>query len=109
MAAKKKEVTKIVLMTKEQAGELSRCAKEHGMSEGGYIRFLLSQKPNDYPEIRVLLRDLINEINHIGINVNQVVRSYNSGLYSQEEKDCLFAYLQKIDRKLDEVVRQLGD
>lgn len=31
------------------------------------------QKPNDYPEIRILLRELINEVNHIGININQMV------------------------------------
>ena len=31
-------------------------AKANGMNEAEYIRLLISQKPNDYPEVRKLLK-----------------------------------------------------
>lgn len=70
---------------------------------------MIKQKPNDYPEIRILLKELINEVNHIGVNINQIVKNYNSGFYSDTEKNSLFAYMQKLNRLLSEAVKQLGD
>lgn len=32
------------------------------MTESEYLRFMISQKPTDYPEMRILLRELINEV-----------------------------------------------
>ena len=46
----------------------------YGMTDSDYMRFLLSQKPEDYPEIRQMLSELINEVNHIGNNINQIAR-----------------------------------
>ena len=51
------------------------------MCEADYLRLLISQKPNDYPEVRELLKELINEVNRIGININQIVFNNNAGLY----------------------------
>lgn len=79
------------------------------MKEAEYFRFLLSQKPNDYPEIRILMKELINEINHIGVNINQVVRNNNSGIYSENDKQHLLAYMKKLNVTMDEVVRKLGN
>ena len=79
------------------------------MSESAYLRWLLSQKPKDYPQIRQLLKSLINEVNHIGVNINQIVKSYNSGFYRQEDKELLTAYLKKLNTEVAEVVRQLGN
>ena len=52
---------------------LAKKAGESGMCEADYLRLLISQKPNDYPEVRELLKELINEVNRIGININQIV------------------------------------
>ena len=65
------------------------------MRESEYIRLLLSQKPNDYPEIRILLKELINEVNAIGNNINQITRNYNSKLYRTEDRELLSAYMKK--------------
>ena len=89
--------------------ELCRQAKARGMSESAYLRWLLSQKPKDYPQIRQLLKSLINEVNHVGVNINQIVKSYTSGLYRQEDKALLPAYLNKLNTAVAEVVRQLGN
>ena len=36
---------------------LAKKACDNGMNEAEYIRLLISQKPNDYPEIRKILRN----------------------------------------------------
>ena len=61
------------------------------MNEAEYIRLLISQKPNDYPEVRKLLKELINEINRIGININQIVFNSNAQIYSKKDKEQLVA------------------
>jgi hypothetical protein len=70
---------------------------------------LISQKPNDYPEVRILLKELINEVNRIGININQIVFNNNSELYSKEDKIQLTAYMRKLNRLVDEAVKQIGN
>ena len=103
---------KIVLtfrVSEQERDEIRRQAKANQMTESAYMRFMLSQKPKDYPEVRTLLRSLINEVNHIGVNINQIVKSYNSGFYRQEDKELLTAYLKKLNTAVAEVVRQLGN
>ena len=103
---------KIVLtfrVSEQERDEIRRQAKANQMTESAYMRFMLSQKPKDYPEVCTLLRSLINEVNHIGVNINQIVKSYNSGFYRQEDKELLTAYLKKLNTAVAEVVRQLGN
>ena len=102
-------VKKLIGMTKNDAARLKEKAKEAGMNETEYIRFLIWQQPNDYPEIRILLGRLINEINHIGVNINQIVKRHNSGEYQEGDKVRLEAYLRKINDTLQEAVVDLGN
>ncbi|MHB8130245.1 MAG: plasmid mobilization relaxosome protein MobC, partial [Mobilitalea sp.] len=92
----------------EQAKDLALKADLAGMCEADYLRFLISQKPNDYPEIRVLLKQLINEVNRIGNNINQVVHNNNSELYRREDKEHLIAYMKKLNLAVNEAVGQFG-
>ena len=103
---------KIVLtfrVSEQERDEIRRQAKANKMTESAYLRLLVSQKPKDHPEVRQLLKSLINEVNHIGVNINQIVKSYNSGFYRQEDKELLTAYLKKLNTAVAEVVRQLGN
>jgi len=109
MADKVHSVRKTLRLMPEEAKELAKKAKGNGMNEAEYIRLLISQKPNDYPEVRKLLKELINEINRIGININQIVFNNNSGLYSKDDKTQLIAYMRKLNQKIDEAVRQIGN
>ena len=72
------------------------------------MRYMISEEPKSYPEVRELLKELINEVNHIGVNINQIVKDYNSNIFTESEKSRLFAYLQKLNRKVDEAVKLLG-
>ena len=104
MAGEKKTVVKPFRMTEKEAEKLKSDAMQRGMKESEYIRLLMSQKPNDYPEIRILLRDLINEVNAIGNNINQITRNHNSKLYRKEDRELLSAYMKKLNLLVKEVV-----
>jgi hypothetical protein len=88
----------------QEAKVLSDKAKANGMNEAEYIRLLISQKPNDYPEVRKLLKELINEVNRIGININQIVFNSNAQIYSKKDKEQLVAYMKKLNQSVSEAV-----
>lgn len=102
-------IRKTLRLTLEEAKILAEKAKEVGMNEAEYVRLLIRQKPNDYPEIRKLLKTLINEVNRIGININQIVFNHNSGLYLEDDKNRLVAYMRKLNVSVNEVVMQIGN
>lgn len=79
---------KTLRLTPYEAQNLSEKAKKAGMCEAEYLRLLISQRPNDYAEVRIIIRDLINEVNAIGNNINQITRNHNSGLYSEDDREC---------------------
>ena len=101
-------VSKVLRMTPDEAKLLKEKSDESGLSESGDLRLVITQKPNDYPEVRILLKQLINEVNHIGTNINQIAHKVNGGYYSKGDKDRLFAYLRKIDGTISKVVTALG-
>lgn len=108
MAEGKKDVIKPFRMTQKEADTLKKQAQEMGLKESEYIRLLLSQKPCDYPEIRILLKELINEVNAIGNNINQITKNYNSKVYRIEDKELLIAYMKKLNLTLKETVEKIS-
>jgi len=109
MAGEKKTVVKPFRMSEKEAAQLKEKAMQRGMKESEYIRLLLSQKPNDYPEIRILLKDLINEVNAIGNNINQITRNHNSKIYREADRELLSAYMKKLNLLVREVSEALGN
>lgn len=109
MAKRVHSVSKLLRMTPEEAKLLEEKALLAGMDGSAYLRLMISQKPNDYPEIRRLLKELINEVNRIGVNINQIVFNHNAGFYSDDDKNRLFAYLRKLNTRVDEAVTIIGN
>lgn len=109
MAKEKKDVIKPFRLTKKEAEELTKQAQERRMKESEYLRLLLSQKPCDYPEIRVLLHELINEVNAIGNNINQITRNYNSKLYRIEDREYLCACMKKLNLIVKEMTDKISN
>lgn len=101
-------VRKTLRLMPGEAKELSEMAGEAGMCEADYLRLLITQKPNDYPEIRILLKELINAVNAIGNNINQITRNYNSKLYRTEDRELLSAYMKKLNLTVREAVDKIG-
>ncbi len=104
----KKEIIKPFRLTRKEADRLKKQAQESGMKESEYLRLLLSQKPNDYPEIRILLKELIGEVNVIGNNVNQITRNYNSKLYRMEDREFLCACMKKLNLTVREITDKIS-
>lgn len=109
MAGEKKDVVKPFRMTKKEAQRLKEGADERNLKESAYIRLLLTQRPNDYPEIRILLKELINEVNAIGNNINQITRNHNSRLYREVDRELLIAYMKKLNLSVREVAEKIGN
>ena len=98
MADKVHCIRKTLRLMPEEAKMLAKKACDNGINE-----------PNDYPEVRKILKELINEVNRIGININQIVFNNNAGLYSKEDKTQLIAYMRKLNQKIDEAVVKIGN
>lgn len=96
-------------LTEEQNAELQEKVGELGMTESEFIRLLITQRPKDYPEIRQMLNGLINEVNRIGVNINEIVHNNNSYLYSQTDKERLVAYMRKLNDTVGRVVASFGN
>ena len=109
MVKRQHSVSKLLRITPQEAKLLEEKSREAGMTESEYLRLMISQKPNDYPEVRQLLRDLINEVNRIGININQITYSHNAELYSADDKERLIAYMRKLNTAVAKVVDIVGN
>ena len=95
-------VVKHFRFTETEAAKLRKLAKEFNMTESEYIRLLLNNKPSDYPEIRIMLSNLI------GNNINQIARKNNAGFYSRNDMESLRAYMRKLIMSTREVEKCIG-
>lgn len=82
---------KEIRLSCEELEELNRKAKERGLSDSQYLRMLITNRPRDYPELLEALQNLTNEINHIGININQIVKNTTAAYTMNPIKNvCMF-------------------
>ena len=85
-------------LTKETANLLAERSKAENMNESEYIRYLLLNQ-SDHPRSRELELEIMrlrNEINKIGLNVNQIVKNNNSHMYSENDKIDLVKDMEEI-------------
>ncbi|MEY8483175.1 plasmid mobilization relaxosome protein MobC [Lachnospiraceae bacterium 48-21] len=86
---------------------LKKQAEDAGMSDSCFLRSLITNRPRDYPVIRQELQRLNNEINHIGVNINQITHNNNSRLYSREDKHRLYVFMKGLKELLQQVIEKL--
>jgi len=98
---------KEIRLSKAELMELQRQAEELGIKDSQYLRMLITNKPRDYPAIREELYRLNNEINRIGVNINQVIHNNNSGLYSREDKHRLYVMMKQLKTLMQTVLEKL--
>lgn len=89
-------------LSEKEAAYLQDMASQNSMSMSRYIRMLIDADMEKgivekWNLQSLLRRDLINEVNHIGININQITRSHNENLYSEHDKRKLFALMKKLN------------
>lgn len=93
-------------LTEETAKLLAERSKAENMNESEYIRYLLLNQ-SGHPRSRELELEIMrlrNEINKIGINVNQIVKNNNSHLYRESDKIGLNRYMEKINGLIKELI-----
>ena len=110
MAGDKTKMTHVRLTEAEHA-HIERQTAKYGIKTSEYLRRLVEQDMgrislNDMGTKESLLqrKALINEINHIGVNINQIAHNVNSGKYLEYEKKKLFAMMEKIQKLLEGVI-----
>ena len=109
MSQDKLSLIKKFRLSPREATILADKAQQANMTESEYLRLMISQKPSDYSEIRILLKELINEVNHIGTNINQIVHNNNSGLYFEADKEQLVAYMRKLNVEVNKVYEAVSN
>lgn len=75
-------------LTEETAKLLAERSKAENMNESEYIRYLIlnhSENPRS-KEMELEIMRLRNEVNKMGVNVNQIVKNNNSHIYSDSDK-----------------------
>ena len=89
-------------LTEETANLLAERSKAENMNESEYIRYLLLNQSEHLSsrELELEIMRLRNEINKIGVNVNQIVKNNKSQFYRENDKIELNNLLIEIRRLL---------
>ena len=73
-----KDKAKLIRFSEEDLKRIEQDARAAGKTFSEYIRELTLKEPAQHPEVIDVFNKLINEINHIGININQIARMANA-------------------------------
>lgn len=98
---------KEIRLSAAEVEKLQKEAAKMGMTESRFLRMLITDRPRDYPEIREELRRMNNEINHIGVNINQIVHDSNSRLYSEEDRRRLYVSMNRLKSLAGQILEKL--
>ncbi len=85
-------------LTEETAKLLAERSRSENMNESEYIRYLLLNQ-SEHPRSRELELEIMrlrNEVNKIGLNINQIVKNNNSHMYSENDKINLVKDMEEI-------------
>lgn len=92
-------------LTEETAKLLAERSKAENMNESEYIRYLLLNQ-SEHPRSRELELEIMrlrNEINKIGVNINQIVKNNNSHIYNESDKIELQTQMNMIKNLLNDM------
>ena len=109
MSSNKRDITKIIRLNGREYQMVMENANACNMNFSTYVRYAISNVNMPNPEMRKLILKLINEVNHIGNNINQIVRNNNSGLYLDSDKTRLMEYMRLLNFKVGALAEKYGD
>lgn len=103
-----------IRLTEQEKMLLRKKAGMQDMSK--YIRDILFERqgnrklipPERFQALEECLRQLKKEVNHIGVNINQIVKNHNSNFYSSAEKRKLFALMGEVNQKMEQIVEKIN-
>ena len=92
---RKRNIQKIVRLSRDEAQDLQKKAKKTCLSEAGLIRLLLrGYEPREKPDERFY--DVMRELSAIGNNINQLARKANAGFASRDEVTRALRMLDRV-------------
>ena len=97
-------------LTEETAKLLAERSRAENMNESEYIRYLLLNQ-SEHPRSKKLELEVMrlrNEINKIGLNINQLVKNNNSHIYSEDDKIELRIQMDMIKNLLERLSYSFG-
>ena len=97
-------------LTEETAKLLAEFSKAENMNESEYIRYLLLNQSEHQrsKKLELEVMRLRNEINKIGLNINQLVKNNNSHIYSEDDKIELRIQMDMIKNLLERFSYSFG-
>ena len=105
-----KKKTLCCRVTEKQYSNLTKLAEKTGNTSSECIRKILDayfkksipalENREDY----IQRKELRNEINRIGTNINQIAHNTNMGIYTEFEKRKLFALMNQINTLFKEIL-----
>lgn len=96
-------------LTEKDIKKLKEYAEDAGMSKSTYLRTLLNNKQPKSREDYLLIRQLVTEVNKIGVNINQIVMHANSEFYNEHEKRKLIALMNTLILNVEKVIHRDDD
>lgn len=108
MAEKKDNYNHVIAFRVDDATieYLNKLEEESGLRQSTVIRMIL-ENAKDNSTVNLTsktdyqsMKELVREVNKIGININQIVRSANEHFYTKYEKKKLFAMMEKINEMI---------
>lgn len=108
MAKNNKDIIKSLRFSEREYMDIMRRAKEQNLQFSAYIKKMIGREFKYDPVLRGAVNNLANEVNYIGHNINQIVRNYNSGFYSEIDKERLMEYMRVLNEKVEKLLKQNG-
>lgn len=92
MKKKKKDKVLHIRIESDMHNKLiSECKKEN-IDISKYIRkLILKTEIKTDPDVRLELNNLRREVNRIGVNINQIAKNTNAGIYSYLDREILIS------------------
>lgn len=101
-------------ITEEQLEYLEQYSSEKGICRSEGLRRILDRargrKVSEKSLTEFLItREFINEINKIGVNINQIAKNTNTQIYRLEEKKALIGYMKHLNTLMTAVLNKVEE
>jgi len=104
--------TMIVRMKPKEIKKIKSLAGRAGLSLSDYVRrnsLAESKEVPDSKEFIAMQSEFIFQIQKIGVNINQIVKSYHSYCFTPTDKEKLLQNLEEIKSMMEQQLNRLQD
>lgn len=96
----------ILRLTEKDKNRLFESSKRAGMTASSYIRSLINNEQPYLREDYQNIKNLVNEMNAIGNNINQIAKKFNMGMFSEYDKKHLIDLMSTLVKNTEKIINQ---